>query len=101
MIEAYWQSVQQPGEGIFIGDPLAAPFDGQKITIENNWLHLSTRTLLPGPYALRYADTPAGPWRTLAMLEVAWHQNDFMLPNAGDGYYQLQTQPAGRVSGRQ
>ena len=26
LIEAYWKSVQWPGEGVFIGDPLAAPF---------------------------------------------------------------------------
>lgn len=26
LIEAYWKSVQQPGQGIFIGEPLASPF---------------------------------------------------------------------------
>ncbi len=26
LIEAYWKSVQQPGEGIFVGEPLAAPW---------------------------------------------------------------------------
>lgn len=26
LIEAYWKSVQWPGEGIFIGEPLASPF---------------------------------------------------------------------------
>ncbi len=26
LIEAYWKSVQQPGEGIFIGEPLACPW---------------------------------------------------------------------------
>jgi uncharacterized protein (TIGR03790 family) len=26
VIEAYWKSVQMPGQGIFIGEPLAAPF---------------------------------------------------------------------------
>jgi len=26
LIEAYWKSVKMPGQGIFIGDPLAAPF---------------------------------------------------------------------------
>ena len=26
LIEAYWKSVAMPGEGIFIGEPLAAPF---------------------------------------------------------------------------
>jgi len=27
LIEAYWKSVRMPGQGIFIGEPLAAPFD--------------------------------------------------------------------------
>jgi len=26
LIEAYWKSVQQPGQGVFIGEPLARPF---------------------------------------------------------------------------
>jgi uncharacterized protein (TIGR03790 family) len=26
LIEAYWKSVQMPGQGLFIGEPLAAPF---------------------------------------------------------------------------
>ena len=26
LIEAYWKSVQQPGQGVFIGEPLASPF---------------------------------------------------------------------------
>jgi uncharacterized protein (TIGR03790 family) len=26
LIEAYWKSVQMPGQGVFIGEPLAAPF---------------------------------------------------------------------------
>jgi uncharacterized protein (TIGR03790 family) len=26
LIEAYWKSVLMPGQGIFIGEPLAAPF---------------------------------------------------------------------------
>jgi len=26
LIEAYWKSVAMPGQGIFIGGPLAAPF---------------------------------------------------------------------------
>ncbi|WP_231890817.1 TIGR03790 family protein [Methylomonas koyamae] len=26
LIEAYWKSVQQPGQGIFVGEPLAKPF---------------------------------------------------------------------------
>lgn len=26
LVEAYWKSVQMPGQGVFVGDPLAAPF---------------------------------------------------------------------------
>jgi uncharacterized protein (TIGR03790 family) len=26
LIEAYWKSVQMPGQGIFVGEPLAKPF---------------------------------------------------------------------------
>jgi uncharacterized protein (TIGR03790 family) len=32
LIEAYWHSVQMPDEGIFIGEPLAAPFRTAKTT---------------------------------------------------------------------
>jgi uncharacterized protein (TIGR03790 family) len=30
LIEAYWKSVQWPGQGVFVGEPLAAPYAGQK-----------------------------------------------------------------------
>ncbi|MDB5809283.1 MAG: hypothetical protein JWN94_1405 [Betaproteobacteria bacterium] len=30
LIEAYWKSVQMPGQGIFIGEPLSAPFSSAK-----------------------------------------------------------------------
>lgn len=33
LIEAYWKSVQMPGQGIFIGEPLAIPFGGVKSRI--------------------------------------------------------------------
>lgn len=29
LVEAYWKSVAMPGQGIFIGEPLAAPFRGR------------------------------------------------------------------------
>jgi uncharacterized protein (TIGR03790 family) len=28
LIEAYWKSVAWPGQGVFVGEPLAAPFAG-------------------------------------------------------------------------
>jgi uncharacterized protein (TIGR03790 family) len=31
LIEAYWKSVAMPGQGVFIGEPLAAPFRAKKL----------------------------------------------------------------------
>jgi uncharacterized protein (TIGR03790 family) len=39
LIEAYWKSVQMPGQGIFIGEPLAAPYgrhDKRETTYERS-----------------------------------------------------------------
>jgi len=34
LIEAYWKSVAQPGQGVFIGEPLARPFQKNKNKIK-------------------------------------------------------------------
>jgi len=91
LLEAYWQSVQQPGEGIFIGEPLAAPFDGYEIEELQDSILLRTRILLPGLYQLSHAENPIGPYRTLAgFIEIAYHQRVITLPKSGPGYYRLQ-----------
>jgi len=33
MIEAYWKSVQMPGQGLFVGEPLAAPYKGCELIV--------------------------------------------------------------------
>jgi hypothetical protein len=30
LLEAYWKSVAMPGQGLFIGEPLARPYDSQR-----------------------------------------------------------------------
>jgi len=91
LLEAYWQSVQQPGEGIFIGEPLAAPFDGYEVEDRQDSILLRTRILLPGLYRLSYAQHPIGPYRTLpGFIEVDFHQREITLPKSGPGYYRLE-----------
>lgn len=91
LIEAYWQSVQQPGEGIFIGEPLAAPFDGQQMEEEDNHILLTTRTLMPGLYRLLVSNSPVGPFKPLpGVLKVNYHQKTFQLPKPGVNYYRLE-----------
>lgn len=91
LIEAYWQSVQQPGEGIFIGEPLAAPFDGYQIEIEDDHILLTTRTLAPGKYHASISDWPVGPYKLLPdVVNVGYHQMTFQLPKLKADYYRLE-----------
>ncbi|MEA2080242.1 MAG: TIGR03790 family protein [Pseudomonadota bacterium] len=100
LLEAYWQSVQQPGEGIFIGEPLAAPFDGYDVEQQQDSMLLRTRILLPGLYRLSHAENPVGPYRALpGFIKVAYHQRDITLPKSGPGYYRLERLSTTRTDG--
>lgn len=52
LLESYWKSVFQPGQGIFIGEPLANPFGGYSIQTGNDWILIHTQALRPGAYML-------------------------------------------------
>jgi len=65
LIEAYWKSVAWPGEGIFVGEPLAAPFAGYSTAIQGDEVVLRTQALPPGIYALLGADSAIGPYRSV------------------------------------
>lgn len=60
VIEAYWKSVRMPGQGIFIGEPLARPFGGYRLTNEDGAWRLTVFALRPGRYALQASDDPIG-----------------------------------------
>jgi hypothetical protein len=65
IIEAYWKSVQMPGEGNFIGEPLARPFGAQVTSWDatTQTLSLTTTELKPNTaYLIDSAPDPAGPW---------------------------------------
>lgn len=62
LIEAYWKSVAWPGEGIFIGEPLATPFGGYSVSAEGGEVVMRTQALPSGTYALYGTDSPVGPY---------------------------------------
>ncbi|NEV63220.1 TIGR03790 family protein [Thiorhodococcus minor] len=65
LLEAYWQSVLMPGQGVFVGEPLARPFGGYDVSKRgSNWT-LSTYALKPGAYLLEGAGSPLGPYKPL------------------------------------
>jgi hypothetical protein len=68
VIEAYWKSVQWPGQGLFVGEPLARPFpDSPSFTLENGQYVISTRALRSNAsYSLEYRVGTTGTWTALA-----------------------------------
>ena len=67
LIEAYWKSVQSPGEGLFVGEPLAQPFrDKPSLAIVNGQYQISSRALRAGAsYSLQYRIGASGSWVSL------------------------------------
>lgn len=90
LIEAYWKSVLVPGQGVFIGDPLARPFGGVRVVRRGGQIMATTYTLRPGRYVLQSAQRAIGPFRSLARLTVpGYGAYDLRLPAEGTPYYRL------------
>ena len=67
LIEAYWKSVQQPGQGLFVGEPLARPWpDAPSFAVSGSQYSIKTRGLRVGAaYALQYRKSGQTDWTTL------------------------------------
>ncbi|MEO7055954.1 MAG: TIGR03790 family protein [Caldimonas sp.] len=70
LIEAYWKSVRMPGQGVFVGDPLARPFGGVRIEEAGTGSVLRTRALPPGNYLLQASVASFGPFRTIGLFRA-------------------------------
>jgi uncharacterized protein (TIGR03790 family) len=92
VLEAYWKSVQWPGEGLFVGEPLARPWGHTKVDFTGGTLTIQTTMLEPNKeYELDAADSEAGPW-TLAYQAIAVPDHRLTtvtLPDATAKFYRL------------
>ena len=70
LIEAYWKAVKWPGQGLFIGEPLARPFaDSPSFSVVGSHYQISTRGLRANAnYSLQYLSN--GNWTTLASYNI-------------------------------
>ncbi len=68
LIEAYWKSVAWPGQGLFVGEPLARPWpDAPSAVIDGSELVVRTRSLRrQASYRVDYRASETAAWRTLA-----------------------------------
>ncbi len=94
LIEAYWKSVQMPGQGIFIGEPLARPFAGIQHETRDGGLSLSARLLAPGLYDVQAAPSMIGPYRSVGRLSVAWGTRQIKLDHVPPAYYRFERRAA-------
>ena len=70
LIEAYWKSVAWPGQGLFVGEPLARPWNQPPTAlIEGHELVLRTRSLRRhGTYRVEFRAAGSSAWVALASL---------------------------------
>lgn len=52
MLEAYWKSVHMPGQGNFIGEPLASPFNGYRLLRKVDHIEVRSPILRQGRYRI-------------------------------------------------
>ena len=74
LIEAYWKSVQMPGQGVFVGEPLARPYGGVRSRVvatgSGSVFEVKIRALRPGRYVLQAAPGAIGPFRNVRATVV-------------------------------
>jgi uncharacterized protein (TIGR03790 family) len=94
LVEAYTKSVAWPGQGLFVGDPLARPWDGSTVTWEpaTGLLSITVNFFQPGvTYLLESAPSAEGPWTTLGEGSVAYGATlTIEIPDAWAPYYRIE-----------
>jgi len=76
-----------PGQGVFIGDPLARPYGGVRVQHGAGGTVVRTRALPPGNYAVEAATSSMGPFKPIGIFRaVGFGVREFRLP-AGDSRY--------------
>jgi uncharacterized protein (TIGR03790 family) len=91
LIEAYWASVRTPGEGLFVGEPMARPWRAQETSWEGGTLTITSNGPLSGEtWVIESAAAEEGPWRSELQERVAgFGRRTFTLEDAFAPYYRL------------
>jgi uncharacterized protein (TIGR03790 family) len=95
LIESYWKSVLMPGQGLFIGEPLARPYAGYHVKKEgSHWFASGPSLQADATYTLSAADKPEGPFVRVAIdLKPSEYGARLQLPAPVRAYYRLDLQP--------
>jgi uncharacterized protein (TIGR03790 family) len=95
LIEAYYKSVRWPGEGVFVGEPLARPW-GSFYQLEGNSLVFSTTSMIPDtPYQVVAGPSEDGPW-AVVIDDLSVPRYELVtrsIEAASEPFYRLQPKP--------
>lgn len=98
LLEAYWHSVAMPGEGVFLGEPLARPFGGYRLRTSADWIVVETHVLPRGAYRVEAADDVGGPFVDTGLVVTAGGSpSRFGFPNLQYEVYRLVSLPVGQA----
>jgi hypothetical protein len=94
LLESYWKSVAMPGQGLFIGDPLARPFGGVRVSRVGAAMVIQTRALPPGNYLVEAAPSVFGPFKAIGALRAnGFGIRKLTLPAGDPRYFRLRAAP--------
>ncbi len=94
LVEAYWKSVLMPGQGVFVGDPLARPFGGVRVSRVGKTTVMRTRTLQPGRYRVEAARSQVGPFLPIGVLTASgFGVREMKLPDGEARFFRLSLMP--------
>lgn len=94
LVEAYWKSVLMPGQGVFVGDPLARPFGGIRVRRVGNTFVVRTRSLWPGRYIVEAARSQMGPFQPVGLLTAStFGVTEMKVQESNARYFRLRPAP--------
>ena len=78
-----------PGQGLFIGEPLARPYAGVRHRAEGDGLTIAARLLPPGVYDVQASASMIGPYRSVGRLQVPPGARELRLGRVPPAYYRF------------
>lgn len=91
LIEAYWKSVITPGQGVFIGEPLAKPYAGYQLNAKGKSYELYSPVLTDGYYKVSTASQQDGPFTLVTSgIEITPYNKLITLPLPMAAFYKIE-----------
>jgi hypothetical protein len=83
-----------PGQGVFVGDPLARPFGGVRVSRSGGSTVIETRALPPGNYFLEASRSSFGPFQAVGAVRAAgFGIRKITVPATDPRYFRLRSAP--------